>query len=83
VHDELGHKGSAVVTARLYHRFWWPSLDNDVCWFIRCCHQCQVQQFMRVLILPTVQPPAALFWKAYMDTMSMPKTGRFKGIVQA
>jgi hypothetical protein len=38
---------------------------------------------MRVLILPTVQPPATLFWKVYMDTMSMPKTGGFKGIIQA
>jgi hypothetical protein len=82
-HDELRHKGSAVVTARLYHHFWWPSLDNDVRWFIRSCHQCQVRQFTGVLIPPTVQPPTALFRKAYMDMMSMPKTGGFKGIIQA
>ena len=82
-HDNLGHKGVFVVSMRLSERFWWPALEKDVKWFTRTCHQCQVRQFTKIRLPPTVPAPAALFRRAYMDTMSMPKAGGYKGIVQA
>ncbi|KXN84081.1 hypothetical protein AN958_00481, partial [Leucoagaricus sp. SymC.cos] len=53
-------------------RFWWPSIDFDVHWIIDTCHQCQVQSLEHVVMPPTVQVPAPLFRKVYINTMHMP-----------
>jgi hypothetical protein len=82
-HDDLGHKGTFVIRARVSDRFWWPTLDFDVRWFVRTCHQCQIRQLTKVVIPPTVAAPASLFRKAYMDSMVMPKAGGYRTVVQA
>ncbi|KJA18650.1 hypothetical protein HYPSUDRAFT_111329, partial [Hypholoma sublateritium FD-334 SS-4] len=71
-HADLGHKGIFTVRLRLLERFWWPSLDADVKWFIRTCHECQLRLTQRVSIPPTVPPPMPLFRKWYIDTFLMP-----------
>lgn len=83
VHDSLGHKGVFSVRSRMLDRFWWPNLDDDVKWYVRTCHECQVRQRTMLHIPPTVAAPAPLFRKAYIDTMLMPKAGGFRYIVQA
>src|SRR3954454_2982492 len=82
-HDDLGHKGPFVTRTRLLERFWWPLLDQDVQWYCRSCHQCQVWQINKIFIPPTVATPASLFRRVHMDTMLMPKAGGYKGIVHA
>ena len=82
-HDDLGHKGVFTVRLRLLQRFWWPSLDADVRWFIRTCHECQVRNPRKFFIPPTVATPFPIFRKAYLDTFHMPPTSGFKMIVQA
>ncbi|KAJ3554121.1 hypothetical protein NP233_g12490 [Leucocoprinus birnbaumii] len=82
-HDRLGHKGFYSTRRTLGDRFWWPSLDKDIHWFLRTCHQCQIRSTEHVVILPTVQVPASLFCKVYIDTMHMPPSHRHKYIVQA
>ena len=42
-HDELGHKGVFSVRSCLSVHFWWPMLEQDVKWFVRTCHECQIQ----------------------------------------
>lgn len=81
-HDDLGHKGVFTVRLRLLKRFWWPSLDADVRWFIRSCHECQVRNPRRFLIAPTIATPAPLFRKAYLDTFLMPVSNGFRYVVQ-
>jgi hypothetical protein len=76
-HDDLGHKGVYTVRTRLAERFWWPHLEADVKWFIRTCHECQVRQVKKIIIPPSVPPPAGLFRKVYIDTMLMPKAKGF------
>lgn len=83
VHDSLGHKGVFSVRSRMLDRFWWPNLDDDVKWYVRTCHECQVRQRTMLHIPPTVAAPAPLIRKAYIDTMLMPKAGGFRYIVQA
>ena len=82
-HDKLGHKGFYSTLRALLDRFWWPSLADDVKWYIKSCHECQIRQTTKVRIPPTVATPAPLFRKAYVDTMFMPHASGFRYIVQA
>lgn len=82
-HDNLGHKGFYSTRRTLADRFWWPSLEQDVKWYIDSCHQCQLRQTTKVHIPPTVAAPAPLFRKVYIDTMFMPPAAGFRYIVQA
>ena len=61
VHNELGHKGVFTVRLWLAEHFWWPSMDEDVKWFIRTCHECQIRLVKRIIIPPSVPTPAGLF----------------------
>ncbi|KXN93296.1 hypothetical protein AN958_00220, partial [Leucoagaricus sp. SymC.cos] len=85
-HDRLGHKGFYATRRTLGDRFWWPSIDFDVRWIIDTCHQCQIQSLEHVVMPPTVQVPAPLFRKAYIDTMHMPPSHAYNsqsnGIVE-
>ena len=71
-HYKLGHKGFYSTLRALRDRFWWPSLANDVRWYIKTCHKCQIRQTTNVRIPPPVAAPASLFRKAYVDIMFMP-----------
>ena len=82
-HNNLGHKGFYSTRRTLTDRFWWPSIDQDIKWYIDTCHQCQLRQTTKVHIPPIVPIPAPLFRKAYIDTMHMTPGGGFKYIVQA
>ena len=82
-HDELGHKGVFTVKLRLGERFWWPHMDDDVKWYVRTCHECQVRLVKKITIPPTVAKPAGLFRKVYIDTMLMPKAKGYRYIIHA
>ena len=83
IHDELGHKGFRTATAHLERRFWWPGLRNDVAWYLKTCHECQIRQFTRIHIPPTTAPPATLFSRVYIDVMHLPKSCGCSYLVQA
>ena len=82
-HDELGHKGFFTVRTRILDRFWWPMMNNDIHWYIRSCHECQVRQFTKIKIPPTIPTPAPLFARVHIDVMLMPRSGSYRYIVQA
>ena len=81
--NNLGHKGIYATRRIIVDRFWWPSLDEDVAWFIKTCHQCQIRSVKKVVLPPTISIPAALFRKAHIDTMFMPLVQGYRYIVQA
>ena len=80
-HNDLRHKGVFSVLARLRDRFWWPRMGEDVKWYVRTCHKCQVRQMKKVHIPPTVLAPGSLFWKIYIDVMHMLASKGFKYIL--
>jgi len=82
-HNDLGHKGVFTVRTRLLLRFWWPMLVDDVKWFVRTCHECQIRQTRRLYIPSTVPVIGGLFRKAHLDTMVMPQSAGYRYIVQA
>jgi hypothetical protein len=82
-HDDLGHKGIFSTRTRLLLRFWWPHITDDIKWYLRTCHECQVRQNTRLHIPPTVPVPGGIFRKAHLDCMMMPKAGGFDRLVQA
>ena len=82
-HDALGHKGIFATTRNILIRFWWPYLNNDVRWFIRTCHQCQVCQTKYFHIPPSVPHVPSLFRKAHIDTFLMPKQGSYRYVIHA
>jgi hypothetical protein len=82
-HDSLGHKGIYSTRRTILDRFWWPTLDRDIKWYVNTYHQCQLRQTTKVCIPPVVPLPAPLFHKAYIDTMHLTPAGGFKYIIQA
>lgn len=82
-HDDLGHKGVFSVRMSILQRFWWPFLEQDVKWYIRTCHECQVRQLRKLHVPPTVPALRGLFRKVYIDTMLMPKAAGYRYIVHA
>jgi Integrase zinc binding domain/RNase H-like domain found in reverse transcriptase len=81
-HDDVGHHGFYATNALLTERYWWPQMAHDISWFIRSCHLCQLRKTQHVLIPPTVDMPAPLFSKVYMDTMHLTPSAGYKYIVQ-
>ena len=57
-------------------------MQEDVRWYVSTCHLCQIRQSRNLLIPPTVQAPAPLFSKMYMDSMHMPPSSGYRLIVQ-
>ena len=58
-------------------------LSEDVKWYIKTCHECQICQTTKLHIPPTVPIPGGLFRKVHIDTMLMPKANGFRYLVQA
>jgi len=83
VHNELGHKGIFTLRTYILECFWWPYFDDNVCWYLKTCHECQVQSTQHLYIPPTVPVPLSLFCKVYIDTMLMPRSNGFCYIVHA
>ena len=82
-HNELGHKGIYTTCHTIADCFWWPSLNKDIAWYIKMCHQCQMCSVEKVVIPPVITTPALLFYKAYVDSMHMPTVQGHSYIVQA
>ena len=81
-HDDSGHKGIFSTAARIQDRFWWPSIEQDVKWYNRSCHICQVHNIHRLHIPPTVPEPGGLFRIVHIDTMRMTQSNGFSYITQ-
>lgn len=58
-------------------------MDDDVKWYARTCHECQVRLVKKIITPPTVAKPAGLFRKVYIDTMLMPKAKGYRYIIHA
>lgn len=58
-------------------------MGQDIAWFIRTCHLCQLRKTQQVMIPPVVAVPAPLFAKVYVDTMHLTPSAGYKYIVQA
>ena len=71
-HDDLGHKAIYSMQRLIPNQFWWPSVEEDINWFIKTCHQCQIRSIKKVVIPPTTSILAPLFQKAHVNTMYMP-----------
>ena len=82
-HSNLGHKGIYPTTKNLLIRFWWPFLSEDVKWFTRTCHECQIRQTEYVNIPPSVPEVPSLFSKVHLDTFLMPKVGSYRYCLHA
>jgi hypothetical protein len=82
-HSEFGHKGFYSVRQMLADRFWWPSLSEDLKWYLQTCHECQIYNPFKVHLPPTVPEPAPLFQKVHVDTMFMEPSGGFRYIAHA
>ena len=84
MHDNLCYRDLFATWAVLLEQFKWPQVTSNIAWYIQTCHICQIQQTIKVLILPTITTPATLlFRKIYIDTVHMPLSNSFKYIIQS
>jgi hypothetical protein len=70
-----------MISLHLHSHFWWPHIIEDIKWYMKTCHECQVQQTCKLHIPLTIPIPGRLFQKAHIDTMKMLKAGRFEYLV--
>jgi len=56
-HDDLGHKGFYATRRCIADRFYWPTLDADLRWYLDTCHECQLMSKQKVFLPPTVAMP--------------------------
>jgi hypothetical protein len=70
-HDSLGHKGAYATKSLIDLRFWWPDCSQDMDWYVKTCHLCQVRQktLLRIPPKPTMVP--SIFQKVHVDVMIM------------
>jgi hypothetical protein len=71
LHDHLGHKGSFATKEFVSERFWWPEMEQDIHWYVKSCHVCQLRQKTLVRIPPTVTHTPGLFQVIHVDVMHM------------
>jgi hypothetical protein len=81
-HNALGHKGFYATCRRIANRFYWPTLDVNLKWYLDTCHECQIMSTQKVYLPPTVSVPPGLFQKCNINTMHLPTSGGFKYVVQ-
>jgi len=81
-HNDVGHHGFYATNALLSKCYWWPSMAQEISWFISTCTICQLQKTQQIAIPPVVAKPAPLFTKVYMDTMHLTPSAGYKYIVQ-
>ena len=55
---------------------------DDLSWYLKTCHACQLRNTLKVHIPPTVALPAPLFSKCYVDTAFMARTPEGRYLVQ-
>jgi len=72
-----------MISSHLLSCFWWLYIIEDIKWYAKTYHECQVWQTRKLHIPPTIPIPGGLFRKAHIDTMKMPKAGGFEYLVQA
>jgi hypothetical protein len=70
-HDALGHRGGFATTSLLEQRFWWPDLEGDVRWYIKCCRLCQKRQLAILKTPPVISATPSIFKKIHTDVMHM------------
>ena len=56
---------------------------EDIKWYLKTCHECQLCNMFKMHIPPTVPEPAPLFSKVHVDTMYMEKHGGYRYIAHA
>ena len=78
VHNGVGHHGFYATNALLSERYWWPAMAQDIAWYIRTCHLCQLRKTQQISIPPIVTSPDPLSAKVYMDTMHLTPSGGYK-----
>jgi hypothetical protein len=71
-----------MISLHLCTCFWWLHIIEDIRWYTKTCHKCQVRQMHKLHIPPTVPIPGGLFRKVHIDTTKMPKAGRFEYLIQ-
>jgi len=58
-------------------------LVDNIKWYTKTCHECQIWQTKKLHILPTVPVVEGLFHRVRINTMVMPQSGSYHFIIQA
>jgi len=81
VHNKLGHKGIFTTCTHILECFWWLYFNDNVYWYLKTCHECQVRSTQHLYILLTIPTSLFLFCKVHINTMLMPRSNGFHYIV--
>ncbi|RDB30638.1 hypothetical protein Hypma_005935 [Hypsizygus marmoreus] len=58
-------------------------MNEDIKWYLKTCHECQIRSVRKLHIPPTVPYPPSLFRKVHIDTFLMPEACQFRYVVHA
>ena len=83
-HDEMGYRRAYATRRLLQQRFWWPDMEEDVMWYVKTCHLCQIRQRRALEVPPVVTHTPSIFQVLYVDTVHMnPLSNECKYIVHS
>ena len=70
-YDDMGHRGAYATGKLLQQRFWWPKIEEDVIWYVKLCHLCQIRQRRTLERSPVVTHTPSIFQILHADTVHM------------
>lgn len=73
-HDSLGHREFYATKSLIGERFWWPEFKRDVSFYVKSCHQCQLQQTTMIRLPPVETHTPSIFQTIHIDNMKMSPT---------
>ena len=60
-HNKMGHWSAYVMGRMLQQQFWWPEIEEDVIWYVKSCHLCQIRQRIVLETPPMVTHTPLIF----------------------
>ena len=73
-HDKMGHREAYAMGRMLQQRFWWPEIEEDVIWYVKSCHLCQIRQRIALETPPVVTHTPSIF--QVLHAIDIPSTAR-------
>ena len=70
-YDKIEHQGAYATGRMLQQHFWWPEIEEDVIWYVKSYHLCQIRQRIVLEMPPVVTHMPLIFQVLNADIVHM------------
>ncbi|TFY52589.1 hypothetical protein EVJ58_g9929 [Rhodofomes roseus] len=72
-HNDCGHRGRDPTYTKLADRYYWPSMYDEIAFFVRSCNSCQYRSRTRTITPLSITLAPSILRRWVFDTVYMPK----------